>query len=77
MRKIKDVKLTTITLSEVEQLKAAGFVPLEGGDASGANSDFFLVMVRTDSIGKLHVKIVCPSFLRGPLGFHIDGCVSY
>jgi hypothetical protein len=76
MRKLKDAKLRTITLSEIESLRDQGYRPLDAGDASMANSDYLMVMVSIEA-GKRRVKIVCPSFLRGPLGFTVDGAVSY
>lgn len=78
MRQIKEPKPVAITLSEFEHLKEQGYEPLGGGDASRANSDYFLVMVRKDeSGGGCNVQIVCPTFLRGPLGCTVRGGFSY
>lgn len=83
MRKLKNAELLTIPLSEIEALKEQGYVPLEYGDASKANSDYFMVMIRrhekkTDELQRDDdIEIVCPSFLRGPLGFESRGCISY
>jgi hypothetical protein len=77
MRELKNAKLTTLTLSEIERLKADGWVPLAVGDASKANSDYFAVMVR-DRNGARDVMIVCPSFLRGPLSMmSVHGNICY
>ena len=76
MRQLKEPKLQPILLSEIAALERQGYVPLDGGDASRANNDYFMVMVckREDCD---NVKIVCPSFLRGPLGCHVRGGFSY
>ena len=79
MRTIKDPKPVAITLSEFESLKEQGYEPLGGGDASRANSDYFLVMIRKREVGGTgaDVQIVCPTFLRGPLGCTVLGGFSY
>lgn len=77
MRKCKGAALRQIPLSDIESLKEAGYVPLEHGDASKANSDYFVVMVKDKPDGGRDVEIVCPSFLHGPLGLQITGGISY
>jgi hypothetical protein len=69
----------TIKLSDVERLKREGYTPLADCDAAKANSDYFLVMVkRTGPGADMRVQILCPTFLRGPLGFNSSGGgVSY
>jgi hypothetical protein len=44
----------------------------EGGDASKANGEFFQWRVKEKEKGT-QIYVVCPSFLRGPLGFRMDG----
>jgi hypothetical protein len=71
--------MKTITLSEIDLLKEAGWVLLKGIDAGKANSDHFAVMVR-ESGGERgrDVLILCPTFLRGPLKFmKVDGNICY
>lgn len=79
MKSIKQVNPLTITLSEIERLKSQGYTPLADCDAAKANSDYFMVMVRRSGSGtEMRVEIVCPTFLRGPLGFTSSGGgVSY
>lgn len=77
MRAIKNPKPIPILPSEMEEWKNQGYVPLESGDAGKANSDYFMIMVKDDQSGLRSIKILCPSFLRGPLGFTAKGCVSY
>lgn len=84
MRQLKDAALRPITLSEIERLKEAGYQPLAAGDASKANSDYFMVMVRerTDATATngmtREVVIVCPSFLRGTLSMSkVQGGFGY
>lgn len=77
MRPLKDAKLKAITLSAIREMEEHGFRPLEGGDASRANSDYLMIMEQRNDKGERRIKIVCPSFLRGPLGFTVTGAVSY
>lgn len=79
LRTIKDPKPVAITLSEFENLREQGYEPLGGGDASRANCDYFLVMVRKgkEAADVMDVCIVCPTFLRGPLGCTVRGGFSY
>lgn len=77
MRAIQNPKPIQIRPHEIEDWKRQGYVPLEAGDAGKANSDYFAIMVRDNQDGTRSVEIVCPSFLRGPLGFTAKGCVSY
>lgn len=77
MRKIKSPALRPILLSDIEELKQQGYKPLEAGDASKANSDYFMVMIREKEGGGVYVDIVCPSFLRGSLGFESVGGIAY
>lgn len=77
MRPIKNAKLTVITLSAISEMEKLGFKPLHGGDASRANSDYLMVMEQCTDKKERRIEIVCPSFLRGPLGFTVTGAVSY
>lgn len=77
MRAIKNAKVVTILPSELEQWKNEGYHPLDDGDASKSNSDYFMVMCRDNEDGTRNIRVVCPSFLRGPLGFTVKGCISY
>lgn len=77
MRPIKDAKLQPITLSAIREMEDRGFKPLQGGDASRANSDYLMVMEQRTENGERRIEIVCPSFLRGPIGFTVTGAVSY
>jgi len=72
-----DILPIPIKLSEVERLRKAGYIPLENCDAAKANSDYLLVMVKRNA-GVCDVKILCPTFLRGPLGVgKVTGSFSY
>lgn len=63
-RKSENIVAVPIRISDFRAFQAAGWTPLEGGDASQANSDFFQILVTE---GADRVVIVCPTFLRGPL----------
>lgn len=70
-------QLRAITLSEFDRLRQSGYEPLDSGDASRANSDYFQIMVRRNATGNSDIRILCPTFLRGPLGFKSAGAISY
>lgn len=77
-KKPEDTFPVPIKLSEVERLSQSGYEPLTMCDASKANSDWFLVLVKRHKDGTRDYKILCPTFLRGPLGFAgVKGAVSY
>jgi hypothetical protein len=69
--------LRPIKLSEVTKLEEQGFRRLAGCDAAKANGDFFQVMESQEPDGTRRIAILCPSFLRGPLGFKVEGSISY
>lgn len=73
MSKTIAANLRSIKLSEIEALKESGYELLSGGDASKANGDYFAIMIRHNNDGGHDVKIVCPTFLRGPLGITNNG----
>lgn len=64
---MKAPQIKPLLLSQIKALQEQGYELLRGGDAQKANSDFFAVMVRTEGSTR-SIKIVCPTFLRGPLG---------
>lgn len=73
-----DVPQIPIKLSEIESCEEQGFVTLQGIDAAQANGDFFRIMERRNDDGSRSIKIVCPTFLRGSLGFaKVNGSISY
>ena len=72
MRSIKDPTTKLIPISQVRALEESGYKPLAGGDASKANSDYFMVFVRDTKDGR-DTQILCPSFLRGSLGISDSG----
>ena len=76
MRPLKNAQLRPILPSQIEKMKSEGYEPIQGGDASMANSDYFMVFVRGAGDNRM-VEILCPSFLRGGLGFNARGGISY
>lgn len=68
----------TIRPSEIDALRAQGYIKVCTGDASKANSDFFMMMERDNDDGTKSIRILCPSFLRGSIGFaKVKGAISY
>lgn len=68
----------TIKLSEFESLKSQGYELVRGGDISKANSDYFAIMEKVAADGSRSIKILCPTFLRGSIGFaKVNGGISY
>ena len=71
-------KEKAIKLSEIESLKAQGYELFRNGDAGKANSDYFAIMEKVAADGSRSIRILCPTFLRGSLGFSkVTGGVSY
>lgn len=72
----KEIK--AVSWTQVEHYRKSGYLVLEDGDAAKANSDSFIVMVRKGEDGKRKdFMVLCPTFLRGPLGFSTNSGVSY
>ena len=69
--------MVPIKISVVDRLSMQGYSLLKGCDAAKANSDYFAIMVRHRDDGGSDIQILCPTFLRGALGFSIDGGISY
>ena len=70
-------EIKVIPLSVVKRLEDSGYARLASGDATKANSDYFMVFERIAGDGR-DMCIVCPSFLRGPLGISASGkSISY
>ena len=66
-----------IHLSDIDRLKRDGFEIVQGTDAAKANSDFFVIMTKRDADNMMQVKIVCPTFLRGPLSIGRAVVIGY
>jgi hypothetical protein len=70
--------VTSIKLSEIKELQDQGYKIVEGGDASKANSDYFVILERRHDDGTRTIRILCPTFLRGGIGFaKVSGGISY
>ena len=64
--------------SEIDALHAAGYTRVCTGDAAKANSDFFMIFERSLGDGSRSIRILCPTFLRGQLGFsQVRGGIGY
>ena len=69
---------TTIKPSEIFALHGQGYTRVCTGDAAKANSDYFMMFERDNDDGTKSIRILCPSFLRGSLGFaKVKGGISY
>jgi hypothetical protein len=68
----------TIKLSEIQALKDQGYELIRGIDAAKANSDHFAIMEKVAGDGTRSIRILCPTFLRGSIGFaKVSGGISY
>ena len=75
IKRLNNVEPRLIPASEIESLREQGYELFAGGDAAQANSDYFMVMINRKK-NPPHVAIVCPTFLRGPIGI-CEGQISY
>lgn len=65
-------KVLPVCWKDVEMMKEAGYEFFGGGDAEKATSEGFVLMRRRNG-ADFEWVVLCPTFLRGPLGLAKNG----
>lgn len=71
------MEIKNVSWKEVKSYLDNGYTILAGGDAEKANSDGFVILQHINDRKDKDFVILCPTFLRGSLGFSHNGSVSY
>ena len=71
-------RITPVSWSEVERWQKLGYEVFREGDAGKAVGEGFVIMHKKQKERGSDFRILCPTFLRGSLGFtDVNGSVSY